>query len=222
MDKTYSYGPLKSNYFSQYEKMWIEGYCKEGKIELTESNLCTVLSSIRKIGSPKSISEKIEKLIFEAEKFSSYSKDMFIKSWNNILGFSMGIVKPNGIINENQREAMFNTNKWWLMEAPKIMSMEMQYSYFKSFVVECVSIDANAIDNIKTFNPTKNCSIIENAKKYFSYEKINKPHPQCRFKTDDIKKNEAALALIPDSDKLISMIAWTAETTKVLSMFKQN
>ena len=79
MEKLYSYGPLKSSYFSQFEKMWIEGFCKERKIELTESNVCTVLSTILKEKCTETIKNKITALITEAEKFSGYSKDMFIK-----------------------------------------------------------------------------------------------------------------------------------------------
>ena len=101
MEKTYSYGPLKSSYFSQYEKMWIEGFCKEQKIELTESNICSTLSIILKGKTPDSLKEKITTLINEAEKFSSYSKDMFIKSWNNILGFAMSTVKPGRQVVKN-------------------------------------------------------------------------------------------------------------------------
>jgi len=217
-NKIYEYSVLKSSYFSQFEKMWIEGYCKERQIDLTESNVCTVLSQILKIESP--IKNKAANLLKEAEKFSSYSKDMFIKSWNNILGYTMSVVKPTGTINENQMEGMKKTNHYWLMEAPKIMSTEMQHSYFKSFVMECLSNNANLFEDVKNFNPCIKNSLIENAKSYFKYDKVTMKFPPCRINTTEIKKNEAALNLIPDSDKLISMIAWTAETTKILSTFK--
>lgn len=220
MEKTYSYGPLKSSYFSQFEKMWIEGYCKERKIELSESNVCGMLSNILKDKSPDSMKVKIKTLINEAEKFSSYSKDMFIKSWNNILGYAMGTVKPAGTINENQKDSMKKTNHYWLMEAPKIISQEMQYAYFKSIVIECLSNNGEALNELKTFNPLKKNSIVENAKTYFSYDKVTMKFPPCRINTEEIKKNEAALNMIPDADKLISMVAWSAETTKLISMFK--
>lgn len=220
MSQPYSYGPLKSDYFSQFEKMWIEGFCKERKIELSESNVCTTLSMILKDKSPEAISAKIKTLINEAEKFSSYSKDMFIKSWNNILGFAMSTVKPGGTINENQMEAMKKTNHWWLMEAPKIMSTEMQYAYFKSLVVECLAENGKALNELKDFNPAKSCRIIENAKKYFSYEKVKMKFPPCTIRTEEIRKNEVALNMIPESEKIIAMISWTAETTKLISMFK--
>ena len=220
MNKPYAYGPLKSNYFSQYEKMWIEGFCKERKIEMSESNACSVLASILKEKAPETVKTKITTIITEAEKFSSYAKDMFIKSWNNILGYSMGIVKPSGTINENQMEAMKKTNQYWIMEAPKIMSTEIQHSYFKSVVMECISEDEKTLDKLKEFSPSKGGRVVESAKKYFSYEKIGMKFPGCRIKTDEIKKNEAIMNMIPDPDKMISMISWTAETTKLISMFK--
>lgn len=219
-DKIYSYGPLKSSYFSQYEKMWIEGYCKENKVELSESNVCSTLSAIMKGKTPDPLKEKITTLITEAEKFSSYSKDMFIKSWNNILGYAMNTVKPGGTINENQMESMKKTNHWWLMEAPKIMSQEMQYAYFKSLIIECLSENGEALNEIKNFSPVKKNRIVENAKTYFSYDKVTMKFPPCRINTEEIKKNEAALLMIPECDKLIAMIAWSAETTKLISMFK--
>jgi hypothetical protein len=216
---TYSYGPLKSSYFSQFEKMWIEGYCKERKIDLTESNICTVLSQICKIESP--VKDKTSSLIKEAEKFSCYSRDLFIKSWNNILGYTMNAVQPSGTISENQVNGMKTVNKFFLLEAPKIMADEMQGSYFKSFVIEGISNNANVLADIKNFNPVSKNSLIENAKQFFTYDKIQMPFPPCRINTTDIKKNEAALYMIPEADKLIAMIAWSAETTKLLSTFKK-
>lgn len=219
-NKTYSYGPLKSDYFTQFEKMWIEGFCKESKIELSEANLCTVLSTILKSKSNESIKMKITSLINEAEKFSNYSKDMFIKSWNNILGFTMSTIKPAGTISENQRESMKLTNAYWLMEAPKIMSQEMQYAYFKALVIECLSENGKALEEVKTFNPAKSSRIVENAKSYFSYEKVKMKFPPCSIRTEEIRKNEVALNMIPEAEKIIAMISWTAETTKLISMFK--
>lgn len=216
MSKTYSYGPLKSEYFSQYEKMWIEGFCKENKIELTETNVFYNLNTISKGTAPASIKNKITNLIAEAEKFSSYAKGLFEKSWNNILGYSMGIVKPNGTINENQVEAMMKTSKWWLLEAPKIMSEEVRYSYFKGLVLECIGVNGNILEELKTFNPVKKSSLVENAKTHFSYEKITKPCPPCRIPTKDILENEPVLNMIPDSSKVIAMIAWSAETVKLI------
>lgn len=219
-NKIYSYGPLKSDYFSQYEKMWIEGFCKENKIELSESNVCTIISTILKGKSPESVNIKIKSLITEAEKFSSYSKDMFIKSWNNILGFTMSTVKPAGTISENQKESMKLTNAYWLMEAPKIMSQEMQYAYFKSLVIECLSENGKALAELKEFNPAKPSRIVENAKSYFSYEKVKMKFPPCSIRTEEIRKNEVALNMIPEAEKIIAMISWCAETTKLVSMFK--
>ena len=217
-DKIYSYGPLKSPYFSQFEKMWIEGFCKEAKIELSESNVCAVLSTLLSNKScPAPIKQKTSVLMTESEKFSNYSKDMFIKTWNNILGFAMSVVKPDGTMNENQMESMKKTNHWWLCEAPKIMSSEMQFSYFKSLVVECVSQNANALTDLKNYSPIKPNRITETAKKYFSYEKVTLPFPPCRVDTREIKKNEAVLCMIPEADKLISMIMWCAESTKLVA-----
>jgi hypothetical protein len=198
--------------------MWIEGFCKDRKIELTESNVCSLLSTVLKSNCPEPIKNKITALITEAEKFSNYSKDMFIKSWNNILGYAMSTVKPDGTVNENQIESMRKTNSWWLMECPKIMSKEMQLSYFKSLVMECLSINGNALAELKTFSPTKSCRITENAKKYFSYDKVTLPFPPCKINTNEIKKNEAVLNMIPESDKLIAMIMWCAESTKLITM----
>lgn len=220
MTKIYSYGPLKSSYFSQFEKMWIEGFCRESKIELNESNLCNTLRAAAKT-CPDPIKNKITSLLTEAEKFSCYSKDMFIKSWNNILGFTMNVVKPEGTISEGQVESLKVTNKWWLMEAPKIMANEMQFSYFKSLVVECLSVNGNALNDLKTFSPIKPSRITENAKKYFSYDKITMAFPPCRIDSREIKKNEAVLCMVPEPDKLIAMIAWCAESVVLLKTFNK-
>lgn len=216
MTKTYSYGPLKTNFFSSYEKIWIEGFCKERKIVLSESNVCSVLSTMLTY-CPEPIKQKATALLIEAEKFSNYSKDMFIKSWNNILGYAMNIVKPEGVINESQMESMKVTSKWWLTQAPKIMENEMRFSYFNSLVIECLSENGNALTELKTFSPVIKNRISENAKKLFSYEKITMPFPPCRIDTREIKKNEAVLCMIPEPDKLIAMIAWCSECYNLIN-----
>jgi hypothetical protein len=129
-------------------------------------------------------------------------------------------VKPTGIINESQKEAMKKTNLYWLTQAPKIISQEMQYAYFKSLVIECLSNNGEALNELKSFNPLNKNRIVENAKTYFSYDKVTMKFPPCRINTEEIKKNEAALSMIPDADRLIAMVAWSAETTKLISMFK--
>lgn len=215
----YSYGPLKSSYFSQFEKMWIEGYCKERKIDLTESNVCTVLSQICKIESP--VKDKTSSLIKEAEKFSCYSRDLFIKSWNNILGYTMNAVQPSGTISENQVNGMKTVNKFFLLEAPKIMADEMQGSYFKSFVIEGISNNANVLEDIKKFNPVSKNSLIENAKQFFTYEKIQMPFPPNRFvKIEELLQHEPVLNMIPEANKIVAMIEWAAETVILLNKFK--
>ena len=216
MSKTYSYGPLKSSYFTQYEKIWIEGFCKERKMELSESNLCSTLYLLTNFCA-YSLKTKVVNLMQESEKFSTYSKDLFIKSWNNILGYSMGVVQPQGTINENQIESMKKTSKWWLTEAPKLISSEMKHAYFTGLVLECVSVNENVLSELKAFNPCKKTSLIETAKGQFSYDKITMPCPPCRIPTKDIFENEPVLNMIPNADKIIAMAAWTAETVKLIT-----
>ena len=213
--KKYEYSCLKSEYFSQFEKMWIEGFCKESKIELSETNVCAVLSTLlSNKNCPAPIKQKTSNLMVESEKFSNYSKDMFIKTWNNILGFTMNVVKPEGTLHENQLESMKTTNIWWLTQAPKIMASEMQFAYFKSLVVECVSENANALADLKNYSPIKQSRITENAKKYFSYEKITMPYPpNTQINLKEILINEAVLCMVPNPDKLVSIIVWTSITT---------
>ena len=101
----------------------------------------------------------------------------------------MSTVKPGGTINEDQKESMRKTNHFWLLEAPKIMSTEMQFAYFKSLVIECVSENGEALNELKDFNPLKKNRIVENAKSYFSYDKVTMKFPPCRINTEEIKKN---------------------------------
>ncbi len=213
MAKNYTYGPLKSDYFTTYEKVWIEGFCKEKGINLTEASMLSTLNLITMNKAPESIIKKTDELLMESEKFSEYSKQMFIKTWNNILNYSIKTVKPLGKLDESQKVAMKTTNQWWLKQSSKILSDEIKTSYFKSLMIECLSKNGNILKEIKNFNPAKNCSLIETAKNIFSYNGITMPFPNCRLNTIDIKKNEPVLNMIPESDKLISMIVWTAETT---------
>ncbi len=213
MAKNYTYGPLKSDYFTTYEKLWIEGLCKERGINLTEASMLSTLNLITMNKAPESIIKKTGELLMESEKFSEYSKQMFIKTWNNILNYSIKTVKPSGKLDENQKEAMKTTNQWWLKQSPKILSEEIKAAYFNSLVIECLSKNGNILNELKNFSPIKSCSLIETAKKNFSYDRITMPFPQSRINTVEIKKNEPALNLIPESDKLISMIVWSAETT---------
>jgi hypothetical protein len=215
MEKTYAYGPLKSNYFTQFEKMWIEGYCKEREIVLTESNLSTTLLGVA-VRCPKSIEEKIAKLCKESEIFSIYSKTLFEKTWNNILGYSMNVVKPSGTINENQIESLKKSSKFWLVEAPKILSEELKFSCFKSVITQCLSEDGNTLEELKKFNPGKPSKILESIKKNFSYDVIQVKYPPLRINPIEIKKNESVLNMIPENDKLIGMITWTAEGVLLL------
>lgn len=221
MAGTYSYGPLKSDYFTQYEKMWIEGYCKERSIVLSESNVLSVFTSVFKDKTPMQIVSKISTLINEADKFSNYAKGLFEKSWNNILGYSMNVVKPSGTINENQVESLKKISMYWLKEAPKIMSEELRNTYFNIVILETVSESDSALKSLDTFSPINpywlHSRMLENAKKNFSYDKITMKYPPLRINPIEIKKNEAVLNMIPESDRLIAMIAWTAEGVLLLN-----
>jgi hypothetical protein len=220
MANGYTYGPLKSDYFTQFEKMWIEGFCKERNITLSEDNICVELVHIKQLCPNGPVFGKVSALLAEADKFSSYSKGLLGKSWDNILGYAMNVVKPTGLLSEGQVDNMKMTNKWWLLEAPKIMMEEMQASYYKSFVVECVSNNGNAINDAKQFNPMVKSQITENAKKYFTYERITMKYPPCRIPFVEILKNEPVLNMVPECEKIIGMIAWTAECNMLLKNVK--
>lgn len=216
MGKVYSYGPLKSSYLSNYEKIWIEGYCKENKIILTESNLTKTLIELMD-KCPDSVDEKIHNLVKESGNFSAYTKSIASKSWNNILGYMMKCVQPIGVLTEAQIKPMIETNYWWRNTALKILSEELAESYFNAIILECMSADELILEKIKSFNPGKANNLMETAKKLFSYEKIKLAYPEKNINDKEILQSEPGLNLFPNPKSILNMISWTAETTKLVN-----
>ena len=219
MEKLYLYGPLKTSYFSQFEKMWIEGYCKEHKISLTESNLVEILTEISKENNgPKDMIKKIEKMMIESIQFSNFIRSSVIKTWDRLLGFAMDKVIPQTGLNENQISGIKKTCLYWLKEAPKIISNNISDKYYKSIILECVSNNQNILNDIKKFDFKKPFKIAESIKKDNSFgilNEMNKNLPLCKFPTKEILKHEAVLNIIPNPEVFCQMISWTVECVKL-------
>ena len=220
MEKLYLYGPLKTSYFSQFEKMWIEGYCKERKLNLCESNLDEILTEIAKENKgPKDLISKIEKLLIESVQFSNFIKSSITKTWDKLLGFAMGKVIPQSGLNENQIIGIKKSCLFWLKEAPKTISNNISNKYYKEIILECVSNDVKILDELKNFDFKKTFKIAESIKKdntlYGVLNEMNKKLPVCKFPTKEILKHESILNIIPNPETFCQMISWTVECVKL-------
>lgn len=212
----YSYGPIKNSYFTTFEKIWIEGYCKDNNLSIDDNTILPLLIKLSESAS-EPIKAKSIKLLADCKNFTDYVGTMFDKSWNNIVGFSMKVVKPSQLT-ESQVNGMMVTSKWWLKEAPKKLSEELKLSYAAAFVYDQLTND-NFQDSVMQFSPARKNAISEKAKSIFNFSCVPMPHPPCRINPKDILMNEAAMRLFPSPEKVVAMAFWTAECVASLNKY---
>ena len=228
MASTYTYGPLKSSYFTQFEKLWLEGYCKENKITLTENNIATVFAKLIDSRKPsKELGNKIQKLLTEAAGFSKFVKTSFNASWNRVLDYSMKMVTSKEALTESQIPAVKKDCSWWLKEAPKAMSHKISRCYFDGIVLECVSGDGEILSKLKTMARDGHVML----------DRIQKSDPftdkvgtltmgkfmgtlRERFPVNEVLANEPTMRLLPHAASIVNTAAWIAENLKRLEAFQ--
>jgi len=220
MSNTYSFGPLRSTYFTTFEKLWIEGHVKEHN--LPTDNVLSLLGRLSQHGTDP-IKKKSAELLGEAHRFAEYAKDSFMQSWNRALGYSMKSVKPTGQLHESDVAGAKAATMWWLKEAPVEICKKVQHDCFINILTECVGNDGDLLGNLKkfTFKDTKTIECIRpkavletmdktKGKKFPSYEGMAQ-----------LTQYEPAINLVPEALNLLNAIAWTADNVKKLELFKK-
>lgn len=222
MPDIYKYGPLKSQYFSNFEKIQIEGFCKENNFSLSESNLTELLLMLRDKG-PASIKVKSISLLTEASMFSNFAKDAFLQSWNRVLGFSMKRIQPKEALKESDIEGAKAASKWWLKEAPKKTSEIISSSLFNKIMEVCLMEDHTILNKLKNIDLKRDRELIVKIRPVAVLEGIDKTKGKTFTKYEgmsNLMEFEPALQFIPETENLINALAWTAENIKKLESIK--
>lgn len=218
MSTTYKYGPLQSDYFTTFEKLWMEGYAKEHKINIHE-NFSMVLSTFAKVGTD-SIKTKSQALLAQAGMFSTYAKDTFAQSWNRALGYSMKKSETMKIVplNESDVAGAKAATMWWLKEAPKIIGEKIQKGCFDNIIMECVSNDADILKKLEKFT-FKDRDLIRRIRPQKVLETIDKTKGKSFGVYEgmsELVQFEPAFTWVPEYQNLLNAIAWTSENIKRL------
>ena len=222
MSDVYKYGPLKSQYFSNFEKIQIEGFCKENNFSLSESNLTEFLLMLRDKG-PDSIKVKSISLLTEATVFSNYAKEAFLQSWNRVLGFSMKRVQPKEALRESDVEGAKAASRWWLKEAPKKTTESISSSILRRIMEVCLTEDHTILDRLKNIDLKRDKDLIIKIRPSSVLEEIDKTKGKTFLKYEgmsNLLEFEPALQFLPEAENLINALAWTAENIKKLESLK--
>lgn len=220
MSNIYKYGSLHSTYFTNFEKLWIEGYLKESKqtdLAMT-ANVVKLMQVLSQKGT-EDIRTKSSALLEQAHMFSSFVKDSFTKTWNRTLQFTMKRVQPTESLNESDIQGATAAVKWWLNEAPKQINEKLGIECFDNIVRFTLKSDGEFTKKLGRIDLIRDKDVIASIRPASVLESIDKLKGK-RFKTfegiNTLLAYEPILQFIPEAPTLLNGIAWTAENIKKL------
>lgn len=225
MPNTYKYGSLQSSYFTNFEKLWIEGFLKESKQEdlAKEDNAAKLMQVLSHKGTTD-IKTKSLALLEQAHMFSQFVKESFNTTWNRALQFTMKRVQPKESLNESDVQGATAAVKWWLNEAPKQINEKLGIACFDNIVRFTLKSDGEFTKKLGRIDLIRDKDVIASIRPTSVLESIDKLKGK-RFKTfegiNTLLAYEPILQFIPEAPTLLNGIAWTAENIKKLEATKK-